>query len=203
MRGVKHQGRFDLDYESWSMYEGIAEDLGGTVGVEVDWFRWQDSYVDDEYRTVIDDIYDVSSGVSGQGRRWMLPFKMPVILAQLQRGGNQMNERGFYPVDTLRLVLNVGDAQRMIPSLVGNEPNDNIKDRIVYRNQVFTPNRVNPRGHFGYRWTVVTVDCVEVMKEELVNDPQFLRWATPNKIEPRLDNYGYGLSGYGETPYGD
>jgi hypothetical protein len=34
MRGAKLQGRFNLDYESKSMYEGIAEDIGGTVGVD-------------------------------------------------------------------------------------------------------------------------------------------------------------------------
>ena len=45
MRGTKLQGRFGIDYEGKSMYEGIAEDLGATVGVEVDWFRWQEYYL--------------------------------------------------------------------------------------------------------------------------------------------------------------
>lgn len=203
MRGTKEQGRFDMDYESLSLYEGIAEDLGGTVGVEVDWFRWQDQYLEDNYRTVVDDIYDVSSSVPGEGRRWMLPFKMPAVMAQMIRGGNQMNERGFYAVDTLRLVISAGEAKRMLPGLVGNEPNNHMKDRIVYRGQVFTPRQVNPRGSFGYRWAVVTVDCAEVNSEELVNDPQFARWASPSVRDPRNDNYGYGFGGYGSGPYGD
>lgn len=203
MRGSKLEGRFDMDYEAMSMYEGIAEDLGAAVGVDVDWFRWQDYYLEDKYREVIDDIYDVSSSIPGQGRRWMLPFKMPVVMAQLMRGGNQMNERGFYTVDTLRIVVNAGDAQRLIPGMLGNEPNIHIKDRVVYRGQVFTPTRVNPRGHFGYRWAVVTIDCVEVASEELVNDPQFLKYATPVKRDPRNDLNGYGYNGYGTTPYGD
>ncbi len=203
MRGVREQGRFDMDYESLSLYEGIAEDLGGTVGVDVDWFRWQEYYLEDEYRDIVDDIYDVSSSVPGKGRRWMLPFKMPVVLAQVIRGGNQMNDRGFYAVDTLRLVLSAGEAKRFLPGLVGDEPNNHMKDRVVYRNQVFTPIRVNPRGSFGYRWAVVTIDLTEVNPEELVNDPQFTRWALAPVRDPRNDLNGYGLNGYGDTPYGD
>lgn len=186
MRGIREQGRFDMDYESLSMYEGIAEDLGGTVGVDVDWFRWSDEYLAAEYNTVVDDIYDVSSSVVGNGRRWMLPFKMPVVLAQVIRGGNQMNDRGFYAVDTLRLVLSAGEASRLLPGLVGNEPNNHMKDRVVYRNQVFTPIRVNPRGSFGYRWAVVTIDLTEVNSEELVNDPQFTKWALSPTSNPRV-----------------
>ena len=177
--GADRNSRFSVDYEAKSIYEGIAEDLGGTVGVEVDWFRWQDYYLRENVDTVVDDIYDVSSSTPTEGRRWMLPFKMPVVLAQMVRGGNTFNERGFYTTDTLRLVLNSGDVSRLHPGMVGNEPNQYIKDRIVYRGQVFTPQRVNPRGAFGYQWAVVTVDCLEVNSEELVNDPQFQAFANP------------------------
>lgn len=184
MRGAKLQGRFNMDYESKSMYEGIAEDLGGTVGVEVDWFRWQDYFLDANYNDIVDDIYDVSSSVPGKGRRWMLPFKMPVVMAQVIRGTNVMNERGFYVADTLRLVLNVGDVQRMLPGLI-TDPNVHIKDRVIYRGEVYVPTRVLPRGSFGYRWAVVTVDFNQVNPEELVNDPQFQSLALAPKNDPR------------------
>jgi hypothetical protein len=85
MRGNKIQGRFDLDYETLALYEGIAEDLGGTVGVDVDWWRWQDNYLRDNYTTIVDDVYDVGSSLTSGGRRWMLPFNMPVVMAQLIR----------------------------------------------------------------------------------------------------------------------
>ena len=186
MRGSKIQGRFNLDYEKMSIYEGIAEDLGGTVGVDVDWWRWQDYYLVENSDTVVDSIYDVSSSVAGGGRRWMLPFKMPVVMAQFVRGTNVMNQRGFYVTDTLRLVINVGDAQRLLPELI-TDSNTHIKDRIVYRNEVFVPTRVLPRGSFGYNWAVVTVDCNQVNPEELVNDPQFLKFATPSGPDFRND----------------
>lgn len=182
--GTDRNSRFDMDYEAKSIYEGIAEELGGTVGVDVDWFRWQDYFLEENYTDIVDDIYDVSSSVPGKGRRWMLPFKMPVVMAQFVRGTNVMNERGFYVADTLRLVLNVGDVQRLLPSLI-TDSNNHIKDRITYRGEVWVPTRVLPRGSFGYRWAVVTVDCNQVNPEELVNDPQFQRYATPVKVDPR------------------
>jgi hypothetical protein len=199
--GTDRNSKFDMDYEAKSMYEGIAEELGGTVGQEVSWFRWQEYFLEDNYNSVVDDIYDVSNS-SGPitGRRWMLPFKMPTIMAQFVRGTNVMNERGFYVTDTLRLVLNVGDAQRLLPSLITN-PNNHIKDRILYRDQVFVPTRVVPRGSFGYRWAVVTVDCNQMNPEELVNDPQFQRYALAATDDLRIS--GYGAGGYGSGPYGE
>jgi hypothetical protein len=199
--GTDYNSRFNLDYETKSIYEGMAEDIGGTVGVDIEWFRWQEYYLEENYDDIVDDIYDVSSSVPGKGRRWMLPLKMPALMAQLIRSTNVMNERGYYITDTLRLVLSAGDAMRMLPSLVGDNPNQHIKDRILYRNQVFTPTRVVPRGHFGYRWSVITVDCNEVNPEELVNDPQFQRYALAPTVEGRTIGYGYGS--YGSNLYGD
>lgn len=184
MRGTKLQGRFNMDYESKSMYEGIAEDLGGTVGQEVEWFRWQEYFLDENYVDIVDPIYDVSSSTPGKGRRWMLPFKMPTVMAQIIRGTNVMNERGYYVADTLRLVMNVGDVQRLLPGII-NDTNAHIKDRVIYRDQVYVPTRVLPRGSFGWRWAVVTVDFNQVNPEELVNDPQFQKYALGVKAEPR------------------
>lgn len=198
--GTDINSRFNIDYESKSIYEGISEDVGGTVGVDIDWFRWQEYYLNENFTDIVDDIYEVSSSEPGKGRRWMLPFKMPVLMAQLLRSTNIMNQRGFYVTDTLRLVLNAGDAQRLLPSLVGDNPSQHVKDRILYRGQIFSPTRVLPRGHFGYRWAVVTVDCNEVNPEELVNDPQFQRYALPPGVNIRQDGYNDG--DYSSDSYG-
>jgi hypothetical protein len=184
------------------MYEGIQEDLQHPVGVDVDWFRWSPTYAADNVATFVDDIYDVSSNVAGEGRRWMLPFNMPAVTAQLIRGSNEMNERGFYIVDTLRIVLNVGDVERLVPDMLVN-PDTHIKDRILYRGNVFTPTRVLPRGHFGYKWAVVTIDCTEVNADELVNDPQFMQYAQKGtKALAPVSYLGYGKGNYGTEGYG-
>ena len=211
MRGSKLQGRFNIDYEGKSMYEGIAEDLGAMVGQEVDWYRWSDTYLIENYTAIVDDIYDTSNAdtsVSNSGRRWAAPFKLPTVMAQLIRSTNVMNERGFYVTDTLRLVVNVGDVERLIPSML-KDPSSHIKDRILYRGEVFVPTRVLPRGAFGHQYAVVTIDCNQVNPEELVNDPQFLDEASPVVADPRAESIfpsvttvSYGSLAYGENPYG-
>jgi hypothetical protein len=130
----------------------------------------------------------------------MLPFKMPAVMAQFVRGTNIMNQRGFYVVDTLRLVINIGDAQRLLPSLV-TDSNGHIKDRIIFRGEVFVPTRVLPRGSFGYNYAVLTVDCNQVNPDELVNDPQFQTYASLSK--PELRTIGYGNGEYGSDSYGE
>jgi hypothetical protein len=185
VRGSKLQGRFNIDYEAKSIYEGIDDDLVGPVGNKVEWYRWQEYFLEENYDTIVDDIYDVASSIPTQGRRWMLPFKMPVVMAQFVRGTNVMNQRGFYVVDTLRLVLNVGDVQRLLPDLLVN-PSSHIRDRIVFKGQVFIPTRVLPRGFFENKYTLVTIDCNQVTPEELVNDPQFQDLSLAPSDDPRI-----------------
>jgi hypothetical protein len=182
--GGADNGKFSIGYEALSMYEGISEELGATVGTTIDWWKWQEDYFAANYSTIVDDIYDVSSSIPGQGRHWHPKMVMPVLMAQLIRSTNVMNERGYYVSDTLRIVMNVGDVQRLIPDLLTN-PNGHIKDRIVYRGEVFVPTRVIPRGAFGYRYAVVTLDCNQVNAEELINDPQFQSYAQSKEIDPR------------------
>jgi hypothetical protein len=184
MRGKNPQGRFDMNYEKLAIYEGIHEELVQTVGVNISWFRWRNDYLEENFDTIVDDIYDVSSSESGGGRLWMLPFQLPVVMARIVRGGSMINDRGFYAVDSMTLSVSAGDIKKFLPDILKNEPNEFIKDRIIYRGQVFTPTRVLPQGHLGYDWTVVSIDCTEVNAEELVNDPQFQKYATP--VKPSL-----------------
>jgi hypothetical protein len=200
MRSSDVQGRFNIDYEAKSLYEGMAEDLGGTVGTEVDWWVWSQSYLTENYTEIVDDIYDVSSSVVGGGRLWSSPEKIPVVMAQLVRSTNVMNERGFYVSDTLRLVVNIDTLIEYLPEVVDN-PSQHIRDRIVYRGQVFVPTRVLPRGAFGFRYAVATIDCNQVNSEELVNDPQFQSYALNPTSE--LRTLGYGSGTYGSEPYGE
>lgn len=176
MRGTKVQGRFKIDFETMSMDEGMIDELRDPVGTVVDWWTWNPTEFADNYEDFIDPIYDVSNQTDTKGRRWDEPFKLPVILAQQIRGQNVLNERGFYTVDTLRLVVAVDDVNRLLPAMISS-PTDHIKDRIIFQNHVFTPMRVNPRGRYKERYSVVTIDCTQVNAEELVNDPQFQQYA--------------------------
>jgi hypothetical protein len=172
MRGTKVQGRFKIDFENKSMEEGMVDELRDPVGSEVDWWVWDAAALAADYNTWVDPIYDVSNQTPGQGRRWKDPIKLPVIMAQQLRGTNVMNERGYYVVDTLRLVVSVADVNRLLPALL-TDPNQQIKDRVVFQDEVFVPTRVLPRGRYANFYSVVTIDLNQLNPEELVNDPQF------------------------------
>lgn len=172
MRGTKVQGRFKIDFENRSMEEGMVDELRDPVGSEVDWWTWDPNALAAGYNNFVDPIYDVSNQEDGKGRRWNDPFKLPVIMAQNLRSTNVENERGFYVTDTLRLVITVADANRLLPALV-SDPNQQIKDRVVFQGEVFVPTRVLPRGRYANFYSVVTIDLNQVNSEQLVNDPQF------------------------------
>ena len=176
MRGTKVQGRFKIDFENKSMEEGMVDELRDPVGTEVDWWTWDAAALAADYENFVDPIYDTSNQEVGKGRRWNEPLKLPVIMAQALRGTNIMNARGFYTVDTLRLVVAVADLNRLIPDVVKN-PNLHIKDRIVFLDEVFVPTRVLPRGRYSNFYSVVTIDCNLVNSEELVNDSQFQQYS--------------------------
>ena len=176
MRGNKVQGRFKIDFENKSMEEGVVDELRDPVGTEVDWWVFDQNYLSTHPTDVYDDIYDTSNQETGKGRRWLNATKLPVIMAQQLRGTNIMNERGFYVVDTLRLVTSVADINRLLPNIL-TDPNTHIKDRIVFQDEVFVPTRVLPRGRYANFYSVVTIDCNLVNPEELVNDPQFQAYA--------------------------
>ena len=172
MRGTKVQGRFKIDFENRSMEEGMVDELRDPVGSEVDWWTWDPNALAADYNNFVDPIYDVSNQEDGKGRRWNDPFKLPVIMAQNIRGTNVENERGWYVTDTLRLVITVADANRLLPALI-SDPNQQIKDRVVFQGEVFVPTRVLPRGRYANFYSVVTIDLNQVNPEQLVNDPQF------------------------------
>jgi hypothetical protein len=205
MRGTKVQGRFKIDYENLSINEGIVDELRDPVGSVVGWWLWDDNALASDYGSFVDPIYDVSNQNLAKGRRWKNPFDLPVIMAQQIRGTNVMNERGFYTVDTLRLVVSVADVQRLIPAMM-TDPNVHIKDRINFQNGVFTPTRVLPRGRYANNYAVVTIDCNQVNSEELVNDPQFNGTFPPssstNDYSPIVRTDGYGEGDFGSETYG-
>ena len=165
MRGKDPQGRFDTHFEVFSIYEGMSEDLQGPVGQEVMW------YVYDAASTVVDDIYDVGSAVT-TGRRFKTPIQVPVVGASIIQGQFLDNDRGFYTSDNLRLVVAVDKMDMAIPGF-STAPDIHLKDRLVYRNEVFKPTLIYPKGHVHSMMTVITIQADQVNPEELVNDPQF------------------------------
>lgn len=189
MRAYTPGGRFDTDFETNYILEGMNSDLQRPVGTTAQW------YVYDPANTVIDDVYDVGD-IQG-GRMWRGPYEIPVIRAVITQGRVDQNQRGYYSPDTLHLTLHAEDIEKVQPGVVANPDLQN-RGRIVWKNQVYRPIKVQERGILSERYTLLLVDLVQVMPEEMVNDPQFQQYAG----EFASPYTGYGVSPYGRIPYG-
>lgn len=173
MRAHKPGGRFDADFETDSVLSGIDEDLKRPVGTTCDWYIW------DPTSLVKDPIYDVGQDISGAlgGRRWNGPYKLPVVRAVIKQGQVKTSAVGYWNSDELHLTLNIEDVNRIAPGVIAN-PDFQNRGRLVWKNQVYRPYGVQERGIVAERFTLLVVECIQVMPEEMVNDPQFQSYAS-------------------------
>ena len=171
MRGSREQGRFRIDLERRSIAAGIDYDLQRQVGQSIEWWKF------DPENTDVDPVYDV--GDSDGGRRYTGPIVIPTINAVILQGEPRQTERGFYNTDVLRAFINITEVDKSLQDSISEALNDYLLDRIVYRDQVFIPTRVYPRGLIEDKYTIFSLDAEQVNPEQLVNDPQFLQYAEP------------------------
>lgn len=189
MRGERVEGRFNIQHERGSIISGTSKEVVRTVGYTVDW------WVYDADNSLADPIYDVGDNSEG-GRRWIGPHEIPVVNAALFQGVSVQGERGFYNTDVLRITVNMdvidgsslsGSEARTIPDLqwLPTNPDAYLRDRVVFRNQVFTPKQIFGKGIITDDYTLFTIDCNQVNPEEMVNDPQFQVYAAYSAFDPK------------------
>lgn len=158
-------GRFDYRVELDNIYRGMQRDMQLEVGQTIPWF------VFDAANTQIDPIYDV--GGTPSGRRWKDPIFLPVVNAIKLEGEEVTNDRGFYVIDTFRIIFSADAAvQSGLGDIIYNPDQHNI-DRLVYENKVFAVSQIRVRGILTAGYAVCGVDAKQVKDEEMVNDPQF------------------------------
>ena len=189
MRAYTPGGRFDADFETTDILAGVDADLKNPVGTSALW------YIYDSVNTVLDPIYVVGQDVSGGvgGKVWTGPFTIPVVRAVIDQGEAKTSSVGYYNSDTLHLTFNIEDVQKYAPNII-IRPDVNNRDRIVWRGQVYRPFGIQERGIIADRFTILSVDCIQVMPEEMVNDTQFWSYASIG--------VGYGDGYYGDGNYG-
>lgn len=199
MRGEQVIGRFNINHERSSIISGTTKEVVRTVGYDLEWWLYRADL------SLIDPIYDVgSSGTSG-GRRWDGPYAISVINATLTQGITMQSERGFYNTDILSITINMdvidgsslsGGESLPIPALryLPSNPDAYLRDRIVFKDQVFTPKRVLPKGIITNDYTLFDIDCYQVNAEELINDPQFQQYANYSPFDPRDVNSNGGIA---------
>lgn len=189
MRSYTPGGRFDADFETDDLLVGVDTDLKNPVGTSALW------YIYDPVNTVLDPIYDVGQDVTGGvgGKRWTGPFNIPVVKALIDQGQARTSSVGFYNADTLHLTFNIEDVAKYAPNII-IRPDTNNRDRVVWRGQVYRPFSIQERGIIADRFTILSVDCIQVMPEEMINDTQFWSYSAVG--------FGYGEGYYGDGTYG-
>lgn len=175
MRAYTPGGRFDSDFELDSMGDGITADLTNPAGTTAEW------WIFDKVNSTKDPVYDVEP--IGGGRLWTGPYVLSVIRASITQGATPVTDRGFYNADTLHLTLNVDDLRRVSPDLFTDRGlvkaaiDLSNRYRLVWKEQVYRPFKTQQAGQVSDRHTIITLDCLQLMPDELVNDTQFLSYA--------------------------
>jgi hypothetical protein len=194
MRGERVEGsRFTINHERGSIIRGTTKEIVRTVGYELEWWLY------DPVATVVDPIYDVGSNTGG--RRWKGPYHIPVINATLTQGMTVPNDRGFYNTDVLTVTVNMDISEGShlstsdsitIPELrsLPTNPDAFLRDRVVFKNEVFTPRQILPKGIITNDYTLFGIVLHQVNAEELVNDPQFAEYASYTPFGAR-DQYSF------------
>lgn len=177
MRAYTPGGRFDSDFESDRISEGITEDLANPVGNTALWWKFDGS------NSHMDPVYDVE--LIGAGRAWTGPSVLRVVRSTVTEGNSVLNERGFYNTDTLHLTINIDDLYDVSSELFSDraqiKPSIDLANqyRVVWKGQVYRPIKTQPAGLVANRHTLIVIDLTQLAPDELVNDAQFLNYAQP------------------------
>ncbi|CAB4174130.1 hypothetical protein UFOVP965_22 [uncultured Caudovirales phage] len=166
-------GRFDADFETTELLAGIDSDLKFPVGTNLLWYAW------DQDSLSMDPVYDVGEDITGAvgGRMWKGPYSLDVIRAVITQGQARASSVGYYNADELHLTLNIEDVERIVPGVIAHPDLQN-RSRLIWKNQVYRPYFVHTAGIVAERYTLLVVNCIQIMPEEMVNDPQFLAYAS-------------------------
>lgn len=178
MRAYEPGGRFTTDFELNEVGEGITWDATNPFGTHAELWKF------DKDLSVKDPIYDVEPySNTGGGRVWDGPYELHIISASQDMGAAPVTERGFYSVDTLELLVNVDDLYKIWPEIFAYRgmvrPTfpELDKSRIVWKSQVYRPVKSQLQGYIDDRGTIIKLNCIQMMPDELVNDAQFLQYA--------------------------
>ncbi len=155
-------------------------------GTIVDWYFY------DPDTSVYDDVYDegqdtgggyangYGTGYAGGGRRWRGPIRIPVLSANRREGFKVLSDDGQYSLDTIDLRLSYEQTRRVgLQPEISHNHEQHLRDRFVYDNRVFGVRDISVTGQFepsGHD-VVARVLGVQLRPDELVNDPDFVRWA--------------------------
>lgn len=167
-------GKFDHRYELGAIFEGMQRDLQQFIGQQIPWYRF------DAENSVQDPIYDVGNETGG--RRFQRPFILPVIGADLEEGVEVNSGQGSYTTDIAHLVVSYDAAHKAGIRDAAKNWRLYLGDRFVYNDTVFQVRNIQVRGPVRDKYEVLGIDGWQVNAEELVNDPDFAKYAGPGDV---------------------
>lgn len=167
-------GRFDHNYELANVFEAMDADLQRFAGQYVNWHRF------DAENSTMDPIYDVGSDEGG--RRFYRPFLLPVLGADLQEGVEVNTGQGSYTTDVCHIVVSYEHAEKAGLLNLAKNWRLYLGDRFIYNDVVFQVRSIQVLGPVRDRYEVLGIDGWQVNPEELINDPQFSKYAGPGDV---------------------
>ena len=167
-------GRFDHRYELAGIFEGMKHDLQQFAGQQIPWYRF------DAENSVQDPIYDVGNETGG--RRFKKPFTLPCISSDLEEGVEVNSGQGSYTTDIAHLVVSYDQAEKAGMRGLAKNWRMYLGDRFVYNATVFQVRNIQVRGPLRDKYEVLGIDGWQVNPEELVNDPDFAKYAGPGDV---------------------
>lgn len=172
-RACSPGGRFTADFETCAINNAIGMDLQKPVGTTAQWWKF------DSVNTAVDPIYDVGDNypLYNGGKRYKGPYSLPVVKAVITQGQTKTSQQGFYNADLLHLTVNSTDMEKLIPGSMFNP--DNIdRDRVVWKGEVWRPYQAQQKGIVAENFTLLTIELIQVMPEELQYDMDFLSYSS-------------------------
>ena len=171
-RACSPGGRFTTDFETRAIADAIGMDLQKPVGTTAQWWKF------DVDNTEVDPIYDTGTNYPSYtgGKMYTGPYSLPIVRAIIQQGQAKTSQQGFYNADLLHLTVNSTDMEKLIPGSMFN-PDDIDRDRVVWKGEIWRPFQAQQVGVVAEGFTLLAIDLIQVMPEEMQNDPQFLTYA--------------------------
>lgn len=164
-------GRFSVDYETNELMAALRG-WQEANGDHLDYYRF------DKVDSVEDDIYDSGAGV---GKVYLLIPSVPVLHVVHTEGMNEDQNTGWYYNDDLHVTASYDMLAKIGFANFDLQTGSYLKDRIQYDDKIFRVTKIQVLGQVQRRDTIVTMEATQVKWDELVDDAQFARWATPDQ----------------------
>jgi hypothetical protein len=166
------RGRFDIGYETDEMEDALR----GRVDEVGDYFDYYRFNLTD---TTVDPVFDEAIGA---GKRYDGPFRWPAYHVTHLNGPNENTDAGFYFNDSVHITGTVQALERLGLHQLDVDTRTYLRDRIVYPankeiSKVYRVTNIQVMGQVIERHTILGIDATQVRGDELVNDPEFARWA--------------------------